>query len=99
MFSQDDVQRILDHFHVGKVIRFEYWAYYCEVETSKGIFYVLWDLPSVARETEKDRKKVLTALVGKIERLLLSDYQDKKSEDVSYVHQRGKYYSVYKLIK
>ena len=102
MIYKDEAQKILDHFHRGRIKRFESRIDFYEAETDQGIFFILWDLPSKARESEKSRRDKLIAKVGQIERLLLPDYKGQLQEYSSYVHQgepKGMYYSVYRLIK
>lgn len=98
MLNLDQAQKILDHFHQGKILSLDYSVYYYEIKTSNGIFYILQDDPLTARETEKIRSQKLKKLAGETERLLLPDYQRELHEYSSYAHVNGKYYSVYKKL-
>ncbi len=99
MISSEEAQKILDHFHIGKIKSFDYWVYYYEAQTNKGIFFILQSSSLSARDIEDKRAEKLKEKLGRIERLLLADFKDKKEEYSSYVHHQGKYYSVYKLAK
>lgn len=100
MIAFDDIQKILDHFRVGRLISFEDFEPIYLAKTKQGTFYILQSTPFEARKTEKERLKILegTAKI-KTERLLRPDYTGKLNDDSSYAHYKDKYYSAYKLIK
>lgn len=98
MLTQSDIQRILDHYHVGKVIEFIQYDFYVAAQTNQGTFYVLSDEPATARATEVARREALVREVGSVDRQQLANYKGQLSDDASYAHYQHKYYSVYKSI-
>jgi hypothetical protein len=69
MLLEKDLQRIIDHFHIGKIQSYSYEVYYYEVITNQGKFFILWDDPLAARDTEDERSEKLVSLVGKVKRV------------------------------
>ena len=97
MSTQEDIQKILDHYHVGKLAQFSDHSFYVTAHTNQGTYFILSDDPSKARITEAARKEALIQAEGQAERLLLTDYKGRRlSESASYAHYQHKYYSVYK---
>jgi hypothetical protein len=99
MVNSNDAKRIIDHFHIGKLINFEDFRVYYKVTTNQGTFFILESEPIKGRETEQERSKTLEGIVGPNVRLLLPDYKGELNEYSSYAHYKGKYFSVYKLVE
>ncbi len=99
MITSTDAQRIIDHFHIGKIIGFDTFPSYYEVITNQGTFFILESEPVKGRETEQERSTILEGLVGSTERSLLPDYTGELNQDSSYAHYKDNYFSVYKLVE
>lgn len=95
----EDIQRIIDHFHIGKIIEQKNLVYFYEVLTNQGTFYLLSGKVETARQTEEARiQKVVSITGSKVERLLLKNYKNELNPENSYTHSRENYYSLYKQI-
>jgi hypothetical protein len=97
MITQDQVQNILDHFHVGKLKSLEQHDFFYEAKTNRGTFFILFDEVFKARDTEEVRQKKLSDQKGKIKRILLPDFKGEIQDYSSYAHKGDSYYSVYQL--
>ncbi len=99
MISVDDAKRIIDHFHIGKLINFVDFQTFYKVITNQGTFFILYSESIKGRETEQERSKTLEDRMGSTERLLLPDYKGELNAYSSYAHYKDKYFSVYKLVE
>lgn len=95
-YTIDDVQKIIDRFHIGRIQKYYFEDFYCKVHTNQGQFIVLESLPTEWRKPIEMNK--INSIPYKLKRLLLPNYLGDLAEDSSYEHFQHCYYSLFQII-
>lgn len=95
MTANQQLQRILDHFQVGKILGASNHAGSYQVETSQGQFVVIEHPAEMDLDDIRAGEKRWADKLQGMEQLLLPDYTGTHTPETSYVHQNDRYYSVY----
>lgn len=93
---ESDIKKVIDHFHIGRLQKYDFENFYCKVFTNQGLFILLEHTPTQWRTTIETEQ--IKQIPYQLKRVLLADYLGNLEEYSSYQHFQHCYYSLYQVI-